>query len=149
MTTLDRGITAGSLIGLVLLGAMTIASHVDASPQAPTVTGIRIDLARLSSPATVAASTVIPIAQPTCNLAPTVLPPVTVNPLQVEWTDPALPTRVCRASIPVTLTALVPAEYQATAMFVYSDGSVGPASAASNPFTRFDAAIPQGLKLVK
>jgi len=132
-----------------ILVALVVGSPVAAAPQTPTVTGIRIDLARLSAPATVVASTVIPIAQPTCNLAPTTLPPVTVNPLQVEWTDPALPTRVCRAAIPVTLTGLVPADYQATAVFVYSDGSVGGTSLPSNPFTRFDAAIPQGLKLVK
>jgi hypothetical protein len=97
----------------------------------------------------VTASTTIPIAQPTCNLAPTTLPPVTINPTQVEWTDPALPARVCRAAIPITLGSLVPDNYQGVASFVMSDGSVGPASAISNPFTTYLQPIPTGVRFGK
>jgi hypothetical protein len=134
----------------LIAAAFVLAVATPAFAQVPTITGIRIDLARISTPTVVAGSTIIPIAQPTCNLAPTTLPPVTVNPLQVEWTDPALPLRVCRAAIPLTLTGLVPADYQATATFIYSDPLyIGGTSTASNPFTRFDVATPVGLKLVK
>lgn len=135
------------MILTLVLAAMPMIPPV---PQVPTVTGIRIDLSRLSTPGVVAATTIIPIAQPQCNLAPTVLPTVTVNPQQVEWTDPTLPARVCRAAIPVTLTGLVPADYQAVATFIYSDPLfIGGTSLPSNPFTRFDVLTPQGLKLVK
>lgn len=139
-----------SVIACVFLTAFVIGG---ATPpmfaQAPTVTGVKIDIAKVSAPTVVVASTVIPIAQPVCNLAPTTLPAVTVNPQQVEWTDPALPARVCRAAIPVTLGSLVPDNYQGVASFVFSDGSVGLASPVSNPFTVWLSPIPAGLRFVK
>jgi hypothetical protein len=117
--------------------------------QAPTQTGTKIDFYRASAPTVLVGTVTLTVAETTCNLAPSPAVTVTVNPLQVEWTDPALPARVCRGATPIALTALPPEQYLARASFLYSDGSVGAASANSNPFTRFDSSTPQGLRLVK
>jgi hypothetical protein len=117
--------------------------------QVPTQTGTRIEIMRVSAPTVVVATVTLTVAEIVCNLAPTPAVAVTVNPLQAEWTDQDLPARVCRGSLSAALTALAPDQYVARASFVYSDGSVGLASANSGPFTRFNLATPQGLKLVK
>jgi hypothetical protein len=133
----------------VLLALALLLFAVPAFAQVPTIASVKVDLARVAAPTVIVATVNVPIASFTCNLAPTVLPGVTVNPEFVEFEDPALPLRACKASLKATVDARPPDQYVATASFVYSDAQVGGISLASNPFTRFDLATPQGLKLVK
>jgi hypothetical protein len=135
-----------AVVALVVLGFAA-----PARAQVPTVTGLKVDLARVASPTVVVATVTVPIASFTCNVAPTVLPTVTVNPDKVEYTDvlASTPTspKVCRASITAAIAALAITDYLGTASFLYSDpGVIGGVSLASNPFSRFDPSTPLGLR---
>jgi hypothetical protein len=129
---------------LVLLYATPVLAQV------PTIDSVRIGIAKASAPLVEVAAVTVPLSGVVCGLTPTVLPLVTVNPAQVEWTDLANALKVCRANISLTLNALPATDYVATGKYIYSDPAViGGLSLASNPFTRFDPLTLQGLKLVR
>jgi hypothetical protein len=135
---------------LSLVAVIIFLLAATAHAQVPTIDSVRIGIAKVSAPAVEVATVTVPISGVVCNLTPTTLPLVTVNPGQAEWTDPANPLRVCRANIAATIAALPATDYVATAKYLYSDPAViGGLSLASNPFTRFDPLTLLNLRLVR
>ncbi len=117
--------------------------------QVPTIASVKVDIFRAATPTTLVTSVTVPWSTFTCNLPKTVLPPVTVNPANAEFDDPALAGRACKGSIATTLDARTPDQYVAAYTFIYSDGISGGTSTPSNPFTRSDYQTPQGAKVVR
>jgi hypothetical protein len=133
----------------LLLATALLFAAVPTFAQVPTIASVKVDLARVAAPTVIVSTVTVPIGSFTCNLAKTTLPTVTVNPEFVEFEDPALPLRACKASILATINARPPDQYTASAAFLYSDAQVGGTSLPSNPFTVFTLATPLGLKVVR
>ncbi len=139
-----------SVIALVSLIAFVAGGAAPSMfAQAPTITSLKVDVYKVSAPTVSVATVTIPIAQPTCNLTPAPVVAVTVNPSNVEYTDPVNAGRVCRADVAALVNGLPPEDYISKAAFLYSDATVGGTSLASNPFTRFASSIPLGLRFVR
>jgi len=131
---------------VLVLGVLSVTGPAFA--QAPAIMAVKVDVSRVSTPTVIAATVTIPIASSACNLVASPVPPVTLNPGQAEYDDPANPTRVCRANVAALLAALPAADYTATGSYVYADGTVG-GSSTSGPFTRWDPQILRGFRIVR
>lgn len=134
-----------SLIALVALAIWLASTPVLA--QNPTITGVRLVIFKSSAP-TVPVNTVN-VTSFVCGGDHSAANASTVNPGVLEWDDPTTAGKACKADIAAIVNALPVDQFVGTAAFVYSDGSTGPASVASNPFTRFIYATLTGLRFVR
>lgn len=120
---------------------------VIARAQVPTITGVQLDIYKVSDQTKVI--TTLSITNPTCNLVASPANSAVVNPIKLEYNDPVNATKVCQVDISAAINALAADDYIGKAFFKYSDGAVGGTSTASNPFTRFFYALLTNLRFVR
>lgn len=117
--------------------------------QAPTVTGIKQDIYKQSDTNTVVSTKTYPSSQFLCNQTPPPVDTVTINPSAFIWDDSANAGKVCKITDKAFFDSLAPGDYLGKLTYIYSDGTLGGPSNASNPFTRFVASIPTGVRIVR
>lgn len=132
-----------------LFGLAILLTAGNLYAQNPTITGIRLDIYRVSDQNTSLTSQSYQMAVITCGQTPAPANAVTINPTTLEWTDPNDSTKVCKTNVSTFVNALVAGDYVGKISYIYSDGVIGGASSASNPFTRFLYAIPSGPRFVR
>lgn len=122
---------------------------VSLKAQAPTLTGIHLDVYQTQVPSVIVTTKLFPVAQIVCNLTPSPINTLTVNPTSIEWDDAANPGKSCRVTDKAFFDTLSPGDYTSKAYYHYSDNSLGGTSLASNPFTRFIGSIPINIRIVR
>lgn len=131
-------------LGLLLVLLLTFPSLANA--QSPTVTSLKLEIMKQSAPGIVVST---PTSTVICGRDPSSPTASTINPTSAEVDDPATVGKVCKADFTTALSALAADQYIGKAYFVYSDGTTGPVSLPSSPFTIFTYKAPTGLRFVR
>ncbi len=121
------------MVGLIAAASLSI-NRVSAQGGPGPITGYEIQVYRAADSLTGVPFRTLGTGVATCGLVPTVPPLTSINPLFVEFDDPAIPGRACRIPYGVFFAALpVATGYRAT-LTAMSGALMSARSNATGPF---------------